>query len=68
MLAFLLVPLVTAYHRPASLDEALDLLSAPRRVALGGGTTLNADREPSGWETVPMRRRSCCVSSNICIS
>ena len=54
-LAFLAVPLVTAYHRPASIDEALELLSAPRRVALGGGTTLNADREPSDWEAVDLQ-------------
>ena len=49
------MPLVTAYHRPASLDEALDLLSAPERVALGGGTTLNADREPSDLEAVDLQ-------------
>lgn len=49
------MPLVTAYHRPASLDEALDLLSAPKRVALGGGTTLNADRELSGLEAVDLQ-------------
>ena len=54
-LAFLLVPLVTAYHRPASLEEALDLLSSPQRVALGGGTTLNADREPSDLEAVDLQ-------------
>lgn len=49
------MPLVTAYHRPASLDEALDLLSAPERVALGGGTTLNADRVPSDLEAVDLQ-------------
>lgn len=49
------MPLVTGYHRPASLDEALDLLSAPERVALGGGTTLNADREPSDLEAVDLQ-------------
>ena len=49
------MPLVTAYHRPSSLDEALDLLSSPERVALGGGTTLNADREPSGLEAVDLQ-------------
>ena len=49
------VPLVTAYHRPATLDEALDLLGSPRRVALGGGTTLNADREPSDLEAVDLQ-------------
>ena len=55
MLAFLSVPLVTAYHRPSNLDEALDLLSSPERVALGGGTTLNADRERSDLEAVDLQ-------------
>lgn len=54
-LAFHSVPLVTAYHRPASLDEALDLLGSSGRVALGGGTTLNADREPSDLEAVDLQ-------------
>ena len=49
------MPLVTAYHRPSTLDEALDLLSAPGRVALGGGTTLNADRAPSDLEAVDLQ-------------
>ena len=55
LLAFLSVPLVTAYHRPSTLDEALGLLSSPERVALGGGTTLNADREPSDLEAVDLQ-------------
>ncbi len=55
LLAFLFVPLVTAYHRPSTLGEALELLSSPERVALGGGTTLNADREPSGLEAVDLQ-------------
>ncbi len=49
------MPLVTAYHRPTSLDEALDLLNSPVRVALGGGTTLNADRTPSDLEAVDLQ-------------
>ena len=49
------MPLVAAYHRPASLDEALDLLGSPGRVVLGGGTTLNADREPSDLEAVDLQ-------------
>ena len=49
------MPLVTAYHRPASLDEALDLLRSPQRAALGGGTTLNADREPSEVQAVDLQ-------------
>ena len=54
-LAFLSVPLVTAYHRPRTLDEALGLLISPQRVALGGGTTLNADREPCDLEAVDLQ-------------
>ena len=37
------------------MEEALDLLSSPQRVALGGGTTLNADREPSDLEAVDLQ-------------
>ena len=37
------------------MEEALDLLSSPRRVALGGGTALNADREPSDLEAVDLQ-------------
>ena len=49
------MPLVAAYHRPQSLDEALELLSAPSRVPLAGGTVLNADREPSQLEAVDLQ-------------
>lgn len=35
------MPRVTAYHRPASLDEALDLLGADGRIPMGGGTLVN---------------------------
>ncbi|MXW95209.1 MAG: hypothetical protein F4110_07635 [Acidimicrobiaceae bacterium] len=55
LLALRLVPLVAEYHRPASLDEALELLGSPRRVALAGGTMLNADREPSDLEAVDLQ-------------
>src|SRR5215208_3476080 len=40
-----LIPLektmITAYHRPNTLDEALTLLSQPNRSPLGGGTLLS---------------------------
>ena len=55
LLALGLVPLVTAYHRPSTLDEALELLGSPQRAALAGGTTLNADREPSSLEAVDLQ-------------
>ena len=32
---------VVAYHRPASLDEAVELLAGPGRVPLAGGTVVN---------------------------
>src|SRR5690242_19457591 len=33
--------MITAYHRPQTLDEALTLLSQPNRTPLGGGTLLS---------------------------
>lgn len=33
---------VRAYHRPATVDEALELLARPRAIPLGGGTKVNA--------------------------
>lgn len=33
--------MITAYHRPTTLDEALALLSQPNRTPLGGGTLLS---------------------------
>jgi CO/xanthine dehydrogenase FAD-binding subunit len=33
--------MITAYHRPTTLDEALALLSQPNRIPLGGGTLLS---------------------------
>ena len=49
------MPLVAAYHRPTTLAAALSLLSEPNRVALAGGTTVNADREPSNIEVVDLQ-------------
>jgi CO/xanthine dehydrogenase FAD-binding subunit len=49
------VPLVTAYHRPHGIEEALALLADPRRVPLAGGTVLNADRRPSDLEAVDLQ-------------
>ncbi len=41
--------MITAYHRPRSLEEALSLLGrpSPRTVPLGGGTLLSHDRTDS---------------------
>lgn len=33
--------MITTYHRPKTMDEALTLLSQPNRVPLGGGTLLS---------------------------
>ena len=33
--------MITAYHRPKTLDEALALLAGPNRTPLGGGTLLS---------------------------
>jgi len=33
--------MITTYHRPKSLDEALTLLAQPNRIPLGGGTLLS---------------------------
>lgn len=49
------MPLVAAYHRPTTIDDALALLSEPTRVVLAGGTTVNADREPAAIEVVDLQ-------------
>ena len=36
--------MITAYHRPKTLDEALTLLTQPNRSPLGGGTLLSTSR------------------------
>lgn len=38
------MPLVAAYYRPDTVEEALALLDAPNRIPLAGGTVINADR------------------------
>lgn len=39
--------MITAYHRPKTLDEALTLLSQPNRTPLGGGTLLSHAKSDS---------------------
>ncbi|MFH1184383.1 MAG: FAD binding domain-containing protein [Chloroflexota bacterium] len=48
--------MITAYHRPQSLDEALQLISrsAPKTVPLGGGTVLSHHRG-DGVEVVDLQ-------------
>ena len=49
------MPLIAAYHRPVSVDEALSQLTDARRKPLGGGTVINADREKSDLEVVDLQ-------------
>ncbi len=46
---------VAAYHRPDTLEGALELLDGPSRAVLAGGTVLNADREPPAIEVVDLQ-------------
>ena len=39
--------MITAYHRPKTLEEALSLLSQPNRIPLGGGTLLSRPQSDS---------------------
>ena len=39
--------MITTYHRPQTLDEALTLLSQPNRTPLGGGTLLSHSKSDS---------------------
>ena len=39
--------MITAYHRPQTLDEVLTLLSQPNRTPLGGGTLLSHSKSDS---------------------
>ena len=39
--------MITAYHRPQTLNEALTLLSQPNRTPLGGGTLLSHSKSDS---------------------
>ncbi len=49
------MPLVAAYFRPDSLDEALSLLAEPNRIPLAGGTIVNADRTHSDVGVVDLQ-------------
>ncbi len=39
--------MITTYHRPKTLDEALTLLTQPNRIPLGGGTLLSHSKSDS---------------------
>jgi CO/xanthine dehydrogenase FAD-binding subunit len=54
--------MITAYHRPKTLEEALSLLTHPNRIPLGGGTLLShasahlsSDRTPDSVEVVDLQ-------------
>jgi CO/xanthine dehydrogenase FAD-binding subunit len=46
---------VTAYHRPASLPDAVALLHRPGATVLAGGTTVNADQSIAPIEVVDVQ-------------
>ena len=46
---------IRAYHRPATLDEALELLTGPDTEPLGGGTVLNGLPEETPAEVVDLQ-------------
>ena len=47
--------MITEYHRPLSLDEAIALAGDPDAVILGGGTTVNADPDASATVAVDLQ-------------
>jgi CO/xanthine dehydrogenase FAD-binding subunit len=49
--------MITAYHRPKTLDEALTLLTQPNRIPLGGGTLLSHST-PDSVEAVDLQSLS----------
>lgn len=49
------MPLISDYRRPATLEEAIALVAEPNHVVLAGGTTLNADRNPSNLVAVDLQ-------------
>lgn len=49
------LPLASAYYRPGAVAEAQQLLTGENRVALAGGTIVNADREHGGIEVVDLQ-------------
>ena len=46
---------VLAYHRPGTIDDALELLKRPGAVALGGGTQVNSTPGSSPVEVVDLQ-------------
>lgn len=46
--------MITTYHRPKTLDEALTLLTQPNRIPLGGGTLLSRPT-PDSVEVVDLQ-------------
>ncbi|MEO8357469.1 MAG: FAD binding domain-containing protein [Chloroflexota bacterium] len=51
--------MITTYHRPKTLDEALTLLTQPNRIPLGGGTLLASRKlAPDSIEVVDLQSLS----------
>ncbi|MBC7226079.1 MAG: FAD binding domain-containing protein [Thermoflexales bacterium] len=51
-----MLPNLRVYHRPESLDEAIQLIRPPAVVPLGGGTVLLPTRDPAVEEVVDLSR------------
>lgn len=51
--------MITSYHRPQTLDEALELLAQPDTIALGGGTLINTPQftnsQPADFTVVDLQ-------------
>jgi putative selenate reductase FAD-binding subunit len=47
--------MITEYHRPLSLDEAITLAAEPNTVILAGGTTVNAESTSSASVAVDLQ-------------
>ncbi|GMQ98611.1 MAG: xanthine dehydrogenase family protein subunit M [Acidimicrobiia bacterium] len=47
--------MISQYHRPSDLDEALRLVARPATVPLGGGTSLSASSDPDPIAVVDLQ-------------
>lgn len=47
--------MITEYHRPRTVDDALALIAHPDTVILGGGTTVSIDHTPTSLAVVDLQ-------------
>ena len=66
--------MITAYHRPKTLDEALTLLTQPNRTPMGGGTLLSkastdaieaVDLQSLGLDTIEKQGNSLKIGATV---